>query len=147
MDPVFAALRVDVERSRRRLPADLAGLADVVWNLAWVWIRGAAALFRDIDAGIWEASGHNPRAVLDRSRPSRLAELAADPEFLARAHAVEARLRAYLASPVSEPGERFRERCGGRPVAYFSAEFGIHESLPIYAGGLGVLAGDHLKSA
>jgi starch phosphorylase len=147
MDPVFKALRVDVERTRARLPAPLQCLADVAWNLAWSWLPDGASLFRDIDAGDWEASGHNARAMVERVEPRRLAELATEPEYVARARAMHARLEAYLGSEPLPAAERVRQRYDGRPVAYFSAEFGVQESLPIYAGGLGILAGDHLKAA
>jgi glycogen phosphorylase len=147
MDPVFKELQVDVERTRARLPEGLRGLADVAWNLAWSWLPGGVPLFRDIDASLWEASGHNPRAMLEGVRPQRLAELAADSHFIHRAAALEKRFRDYLCRPPSPAGERVADQYDGRPVAYFCAEYGIHESLPVYAGGLGVLAGDHLKSA
>ena len=147
MDPVFEALRIDIERTRRLLPPGLSGLADVVWNLAWSWLPGAAPLFRDIDAGLWQATGHNARAVLERAGPRRLTELATDPSFLERVEALENDLRTYMAAPLAPAAEHVRSRYGGRPAAYFCAEFGIHESLPLYAGGLGILAGDHLKSA
>ncbi|HEU4752863.1 MAG TPA: alpha-glucan family phosphorylase, partial [Armatimonadota bacterium] len=102
---------------------------------------------QDLDSALWEASEHNPRFVLERMPAERLAELAVDPVLLRRAGALEAALRQYLASSPASPSRRYAERYSGRPVAYFSAEFAVHESLPIYSGGLGVLAGDHLKSA
>jgi starch phosphorylase len=147
MDPIVSALQVDITRSRSRLPAPLRGLADVSWNMAWCWLPGAVSLFRDVDAGLWESSNHNPRSVLEQGRPDRMLELAADPDFLARSRALVQRLREYLEAPRSPEGQRVDDRYSGRPVAYFSAEFGIHESLPVYSGGLGILAGDHLKSA
>src|SRR5687768_15668704 len=101
MDPVFAALNVDVARTRASLPAGLKGLADVVWNVVWTWLPGAPALFREIDAGLWAASNHNARAVLERADPRRLAELAADPAYLERVSMLEAALREYLARPVA----------------------------------------------
>jgi glycogen phosphorylase len=147
MDPVTRALEVDIERSRRRLPPGLACLAEVAWNMAWCWLPDGISLFRDMDLALWEACGRRPRAMVDRIRPHRLAELGTDPEFLERAAALAARLSEYLSRPISPPAERVRSRYAGRPVAYFCAEYGLHESLPIYAGGLGILAGDHLKSA
>lgn len=147
MDPLFKALRVDVERTRARLPAPLQCLADVAWNLAWSWLPDGVSLFRDIDASDWETSGHNVRWMLERVDPRRLAELATEPEYVSRARAMQARLEAYLASEPLPAAERVRQRYDGRPVAYFSAEYGIQESVPVYAGGLGILAGDHLKSA
>ncbi len=147
MDPVFEALTIDVQRTRRRLPRELACLADVVWNLAWTWLPDAMSLFREIDCHLWTTTAGNARAVLEEASPQRLMELATDPVFVQRAERVAASLREYLARPLSSAAERVQECYGGRPVAYFCAEFGIHESIPIYSGGLGVLAGDHLKSA
>jgi starch phosphorylase len=147
MDPVFKALTVDIERTRSRIPASLSCLADVVWNLAWAWLPDGEALFRDMDATLWEACSHNPRAMLEQIHPRRLAELASDPSFVRRAAALGERLEAYLSRPQAPEAVELSARYGGRPVAYFCAEFGLHESLPIYSGGLGILAGDHLKSA
>src|SRR4051812_18912383 len=132
-DPIFEALQVDVERTRRKLPEELRCLADVVWNFAWSWLPGGVELFRDIDGGLWEASRHNPRSVLEGVGPQRLSELGADPHFPRRAAELAAALQAYLEQPVALPAERVLTRYGGRPVAYFSAEFGLHESLPIYS--------------
>lgn len=147
MDPIFAALQVDEQRTRARLPPALNCLAALAWNVAWSWLPDGQALFRDIDSGLWGQVRHSPVAVLERARPSRLAELAIDSAFLARVRALQAAFRGCLEETASPAGERVRQRYGGDPVAYFSAEFGLHESLPIYAGGLGILAGDHLKSA
>ncbi|MGV3724221.1 MAG: alpha-glucan family phosphorylase [Actinomycetota bacterium] len=147
MDPIFQALQVDVQRTRTRVPAALAGLATVAWNMAWTWLPDGDATFRDMDASLWEACGHNPRAMLEHLAPRRLTELAADPAFAARSEALAGRLAKYLQQPLAPAAEHVRTRGDGRPVAYFCAEFGIHESLPIFSGGLGVLAGDHLKSA
>jgi starch phosphorylase len=147
MDPIAKALKVDVERTRARLPAGLEALADVVWNQAWTWLPDGPALFRDIEPELWESTDHNARAVIEGISRQQLTELAADPLFLRRVTALKGHLDAYLSQPPAPAAERVRSRYDGRPVAYFSAEFGLHESLPIYAGGLGILAGDHLKSA
>ncbi|MCC2669111.1 MAG: putative alpha-glucan phosphorylase, partial [Armatimonadetes bacterium] len=147
MDPVIDALHVDVERTRARIPASLSCLADVVWNMAWTWLPDGEATFREMDATLWEGSAHNARAMLEQINPRRLAELAADPSFVARARALKARLDEYLARPPAPEAEHLRSRYDGKRAAYFCAEFGVHESLPIYSGGLGILAGDHLKSA
>ena len=88
MDPIFAALQVDLKRTRGRLPAGLDFLADVVWNFAWSWLPGGTSLFRDIDPELWEACDHNALAMLERTPVQRLAELHADPEFLHRAKAL-----------------------------------------------------------
>ncbi len=147
MDPIFAALRVDVERTRRGLPPGLDCLADVAWNLAWSWLPDGLAFFEELDPRLWAESGHNARGVLEGLSPERRAAVTADPAWTARAGALAEGLREYLGSARSPQAHRLEERYGGRPVAYFSAEFGLHESLPIYSGGLGLLAGDHLKAA
>ncbi len=147
MDAVVKALKVDVERTRERLPAPFGRLADVAWNMAWSWLQDGAAFFRDLDPETWERSGHNARAVLEQGRPFRLEDVALDSAWRNRAAALAQRLDDYLAAPIAPSARELAERHQNRPVAYFSAEFGLHESLPIYSGGLGILAGDHLKSA
>ena len=137
MDPIQTALTLDVERTRGILPAELAGLADLAWNLASSWLPEGPALFREIDRGLWEQTAGNARAVIERCGARRLAELACDPAFLLR---LERLAEAFAAATAEPAGPQ-------SPVAYFSAEFGLQESLPIYSGGLGVLAGDHLKAA
>ena len=123
---------------------ELRALAGNYW---WSWQLDGPALFRDIDPPRWKASGHNPRRLLAGVPLSRLTELDTDPHFRARARD----LLSHFADAMRAPApwaESLRPRLAAeRPVAYFCAEFAIHESLPIYAGGLGVLAGDHLKSA
>ncbi len=146
-DPIFSALEVDVARTAASLPEAIRDLGRVAWNLAWTWLPDGPALFRDLDPELWEASGHNARGVLRGCRRSRLAECAADPGFLARTSALGAALDALLDQPLDPVAAHLQSLGEGRTVAYFSAEFGIHESLPIYSGGLGILAGDHLKSA
>lgn len=121
----------------------LTGLA---FNLWWTWHREAAELFRDIDPSLWAQTNHNPVALLDRLTDDELTKRIDREGLEGRIDYVSHRLQEYL---VAE-----RTWCAGRagilqtaPVAYFSAEFGLHESLPLYSGGLGVLAGDYLKSA
>ncbi|HEY2385614.1 MAG TPA: alpha-glucan family phosphorylase [Candidatus Binatia bacterium] len=116
-------------------------------NYWWSWQPDGPELFRDISPSRWEESGHNPRGLLDATPLERLTELDVDPRFRARARDLLDRFAAYLqATP--EWAQGLAPTLGPEaPVAYFSAEFAIHESLPIYAGGLGVLAGDHVKSA
>src|SRR5687767_13606405 len=147
MDAVVKGLKVDVERTRERLPKPFARLAEVAWNMAWSWLPDGAAFFRDMDPETWERSGHNARAVLEQTRPFRLDDLALDTAWAERAEALANRMDAYVSAPTSPAARELAERHQNRPVAYFSAEFGVHESLPIYSGGLGILAGDHLKSA
>ncbi|HEU4700228.1 MAG TPA: alpha-glucan family phosphorylase [Gemmatimonadales bacterium] len=128
------------------LPARIEGLATIAMNLWWSWNRDARALFRSIDEPLWHLTHHNPLTLLQRVDPARLAARASDSDFLRRYDAVLARLHQELTTQdtwftATQPG------LGARPVAYFCAEFGLHNSVPIYSGGLGVLAGDHCKSA
>ena len=128
-----------------RVPARLQPLLDLARNVRWTWNRNAVSLFRRIDMQLWEASGHHPMALLANLPPRRLEELARDDAFVAHLDAVQKDLQEYLGRSTwytSSYEEKFDLR-----IAYFSLEFGIHECLPFYSGGLGVLAGDHLKSA
>ncbi len=113
-------------------------------NLRWSWDDRTRELFRWVDPLQWEVTGHDPVALLGLVQRGRLEALAKDPDFTSFLAQVHGDLRRYL------EGERwFQTRSGGalRHVAYFSPEFGIAEALPQYSGGLGVLAGDHLKAA
>lgn len=126
------------------LPGVLAPLADIAANLFWTWSTDAQALFERVDGPAWEASHHNPVQMLQDTAPGRLAELASDSGFVEHLTRVRDALDSYLSRQpvVSVPGTSKRD-----VIAYFSLEFALTESLPIYSGGLGVLAGDHLKSA
>jgi starch phosphorylase len=117
----------------------LAPLARLAYNYWWSWAPGGHELFQSIDPLRWQHSGQNPVRLLQEVRRARLAELASDSAFVARVHALDSRLTAYLASPPDVATE------DAPPIAHMSAEFGIHASLPVYAGGLGVLMGDFLK--
>src|SRR5450432_879232 len=124
----------------------LQQLHELSRNLWWAWNPQIIKLFRDLDPEAFRASNHNPIATLAGFSSERLAGLAEDPTLRARVDAAHRELRDYLGATktwASTHAGPLRVR----PVAYFSAEFGIHESLPIYSGGLGVLACDHLKSA
>ena len=120
------------------LPAPLAGLEKLAQNLWWTWNSEAQALFADLDPELWHKLRGNPVRMLLEVEPARLNELAHDGAYLERLEACLSSLEAYLARP---------RRVAGGTVAYFSMEFGLHESLPFYSGGLGVLAGDFLKAA
>ncbi len=123
---------------------ELRALAANYW---WSWQPDGPELFRDISPSRWEESGHNPRALLDTTPLSRLTELDVDPRFRARARDLLDRFVTHMAARSAWAASLAPRLSPESPVAYFSAEFAIHESLPIYAGGLGVLAGDHVKSA
>jgi starch phosphorylase len=130
------------------LPSPLKPLQRLAWNYWWSWASDGASIFRDLDPEIWEECEHNPRQLLDRTSDYRLAQVATDPLYLERVRQLSDRFDAYIA-----PGPTWRNPSETntitpeRPVAYFCAEFGVHNSLPLYSGGLGILAGDHLKSA
>jgi starch phosphorylase len=128
---------------RLALPQPLAPLAELVMNLRWSWHHPAQDLFASIDPDTWERVAHDPVDLLAQVDPARLAELAADQVFLARLGEAAADLERYLSEP------RWYQSLPDAPasVAYFSPEYGITEVLPQYSGGLGILAGDHLKTA
>ena len=129
------------------LPERLSGLERLALNLRWRWSPRARRFFRnELDPVLWSALRHNPVALLRLIEPGRLAHLAQDPDFLAELDAVVAELDRELASETTWFRTTFPD-LGTAPVAYFCAEFGLHNSIPIYSGGLGVLAGDHCKSA
>ena len=126
---------------RAPLPAALEPLRDLALNLRWSWDERAAALFAWVDPTLWERSGHDPVALLASVGRDRLDDLATDDSYLSVLRETVADLRAYVTSPAWEGTGALTS------VAYFSPEFGIAEALPQYSGGLGVLAGDHLKAS
>ena len=127
----------------QRIPDSLQRLEDVAYNLFWTWSPKAQRLFSQLDPELWEATEHNPVRLLEESE--NLEAAAGDEDFLRLYEEVLKELDAYLDGWETWMDYVYPEV--GRPVAYFSAEFGLHEALPIYSGGLGVLAGDHVKSA
>jgi starch phosphorylase len=118
-------------------------LEELATNLRWSWHNPTMQLFSSISPEIWDAIGHDPVTLLGAIEPSRLDELANDKKFVERANALRDDLHAYLTEP------RWYQGLPDAPkaIAYFSPEFGIAAALPQYSGGLGILAGDHLKSA
>ncbi|WP_432547458.1 alpha-glucan family phosphorylase [Kineococcus sp. SYSU DK004] len=129
---------------RTVLPAPLAPLGDLASNLRWSWHKPTRDLFESMDPAAWQAVHREPGALLGALSTERLDALAADAAFVARVDAAAADLRTYLARP-----GWYADLGADAPaaVAYFSMEFGITGALPQYSGGLGILAGDHLKSA
>ncbi len=125
------------------LPEPLAPLQDLARNLWWTWDPQAGYIFRDVDPARWDEVRHNPLALLTTVTEHRLCALAADELFLTALRKVHARFRAHMTAGKDATDNDL----DGRRVAYFSAEFGIHESLSLYSGGLGILSGDHLKAA
>ncbi len=129
---------------RTVLPVRLAALDELAANLRWSWHQPTLELFRDIAPETWDEQGKDPIGLLGEIAPARLAELADDEAFVGRANALRDELRSYLIEP------RWYQSLEGQTpgtIAYFSPEFGIAAALPQYSGGLGILAGDHLKSA
>ncbi|HET9914648.1 MAG TPA: alpha-glucan family phosphorylase, partial [Anaerolineales bacterium] len=128
------------------LPKRLSRLSELAYNLWWTWEPEAARLFRRLDYDLWGRLGHNPIRFLREIDRSRLKQAAKDKEYLAVFDQIFARFDSYMDQKKTWTSETYPE-LNGRPIAYFSMEFGLHETLPIYSGGLGVLAGDHLKEA
>lgn len=131
---------------RATLPPALEPLRQVATDLHWAWNHDSIALLRRLDADLWEEAGHNPVLMLGSIDQERLDEASLDPVFLAHMERVVQTLDGY----VQQRTTWFRRHHGdgdGLQVAYFSLEFGLTECLSIFAGGLGILAGDHLKSA
>ncbi|MCC6355372.1 MAG: alpha-glucan family phosphorylase [Verrucomicrobiae bacterium] len=129
-----------------RLPAELEPLREIAYNLWWSWNNEAWTLFRDLDPDLWERVGHAPVRLLRKVAQDRLTQASRDPAFVERVRSVRETFNRYMTRP-----ERWFEKTHGpipgALVAYFSAEFGFHESMQIYSGGLGILAGDHCKAA
>ncbi len=127
------------------LPKPLQRLRDVAYNLWWCWNPDAIELFRRLDADLWDEVGHNPVRQLSLLGQRRLEQAAADTAYLAHLDRVLDRFHVYLNGKTwcDEHHSELRQAT----LAYFSMEFGLHESVPVYSGGLGGLAGDHLKSA
>ncbi len=129
------------------LPERIEHLERIALNLWWRWDRRARWMLRAIDPVIWSATRHNPVALLRQVSPGRLAQCASDPEFLALYDRTLASLEEALGTQDTWFRRHFPDASEEHPVAYFCAEFGLHNSIPIYSGGLGVLAGDHCKAA
>lgn len=133
---------------RRSLPPTLQPLEPLAWNYWWSWAPDGVELFRDLDPGMWEQCERNPRALLAQASDLRLTQMAADPSFADRVARLAERFNAYMSNMQPWPKLSLAPRISPQNrVAYFCAEFGVHSSLPLYSGGLGILAGDHLKSA
>jgi len=128
------------------LPADLEGIGELAYNLWWSWTPRAQSLFSRINVSAW-ARHRNAIAVMRYSDQARWAELSADEDFMVDASRVLDEFNKYMANGSDSWYGASPERALPGPIGYFCAEFGIHESLQIYSGGLGILAGDHCKSA
>jgi len=123
---------------RPSLPPALARMTEIAYNLLWCWDHNIRAIFRRLDPQLWRATGHNPVLMLSQLTPAALEKAAADPRYLALFRRACERLDSYMDRPA---------RSSNKLTAYFCMEFGLVDCMPTYSGGLGLLAGDHLKAA
>ena len=128
-----------------KIPAKLARLNEIANNLYYSWDRPTRTLFARLHSSLWNAVGHSPKAFLKRVDQTRLEAAAEDPVFLGGLAKVLSAFDTYMGEPIRHDG--LQQLRSNDLVAYFCLEFGFHESLPIYSGGLGILAGDHCKAA
>lgn len=128
---------------QRDLPDNLKFLDTLSWNFFWSWQPEAVNLFRELDTRLWENCEQNPRLFLKRIGGLQLWRKANDQDYIGKLNAFAEKYDSYL----SQKPHSFGKITLNDPVAYFCAEYGVHNSLPIYSGGLGILSGDHLKSA
>lgn len=135
------------EHLRAKLPRSLKRLADLAYNYWWCWASDQVSLFETINPDEWDRCGHNPVVLLETVSYERLTQLSIDPYYLKRVKALAGEFDRYMEANDTWASRVAPQISKEHPVAYFCAEFGLHESLPVYSGGLGILAGDHLKSA
>lgn len=136
------------EEQARLLPEPLRALEKLSWNYWWYWAPDGAQVFRDLDPETWDRYENNARLLLRKTSDFRLAQVATDPVYIERVRKLEQDFESYMSVDAPTWAARHVPQfTRERPVAYFCAEFGVHHSLPLYSGGLGILAGDHLKSA
>jgi starch phosphorylase len=128
------------------IPDRISRLVDLSYNLWWSWHPEAQNLFKRIDAQLWEDVYHNPVLFLREVRQPSLDEAGNDPDFIRAYYEVLTAFDAYQVNNKTWFKQTYADKVN-KPIAYFSAEFGLHECLPIYSGGLGVLSGDHTKEA
>jgi starch phosphorylase len=128
------------------IPERIIRLVEIAYNLWWTWHPEAQELFRRIDARLWEDVYHNPVLFLREVRQSSLDEAANNPEFIRAYHDILTAFDEYQVFDKTWYKRTYGDKLD-QHIAYFSAEFGLHECLPIYSGGLGILSGDHTKEA
>jgi starch phosphorylase len=141
-----ASLLIETSLLSAKIPPRVERLEELAYNFWWSWHREARDLFKMLDYSLWRSTGHNPVKMLLEMSPGQLEERASDPLFLRQYDAAMMALDRDLCNGHLWFPEKYPDLTD-RPIAYFSAEFGLHQSLPIYSGGLGVLAGDHCKEA
>lgn len=129
------------------LPPELSRLKDLAYNLWWSWNNEAIDLYRDIDLALWERLNKNPIRFLQEVNHKKLLEKLADDSFMQRYNKVVATFDRYMSGTEGTWYQTNYPDKTGEHIVYFSAEYGLHEVLPIYSGGLGVLSGDHCKTA
>ncbi|MDQ1327507.1 MAG: glycogen phosphorylase [Candidatus Poribacteria bacterium] len=127
------------------LPSKIQYLQEIARNLLWSWDRETIDLLRRLERDLWNETEHNPMLMMGKISQSQLEALAIDEAFIAHMERVSESLNDYMTAPGWY--EKTYGKHSEHPIAYFSAEFGITESIPIYSGGLGILAGDYLKSS
>ncbi|MGI8640016.1 MAG: alpha-glucan family phosphorylase [Pyrinomonadaceae bacterium] len=147
MQPAFGLEPEQIFRNdfyfKHRLPENLQFLDTLSWNFFWSWKPNGINLFRELDPTLWEKCEQNPRVLLRNIKGLQLWQKATDADYVAKLQRFTEEFKNYH----SQPANNFEKITPENPVAYFCAEYGVHNSLPIYSGGLGILAGDHLKSA
>ena len=137
---------IPLPQSPAQLPPSLSRLWELSHNLWWSWNPDARALFETLDRTLWKLTSHNPVKLLRQLNPERAVSASTDPVFLRRYQSVLLAFDAYM-SAADTWFVRQHPEMAESLIAYFSAEFGLHHSLPIYSGGLGILSGDHCKEA
>ncbi|WP_008314302.1 alpha-glucan family phosphorylase [Leptolyngbya sp. PCC 6406] len=140
-------MKTPVAHLKANLPAPLRRLADLAYNYWWSWTPERISLFSTIAPAIWQRCHHNPVALLESVTYERLSQVAEDPVYLKRLQTLAQQFDLYMREQDTWASRVAPHLSPEEPVAYFSIEYGLHESLPLYCGGLGVLAGDYLKSA
>ncbi|MGE0101970.1 MAG: alpha-glucan family phosphorylase [Blastocatellales bacterium] len=137
---------MSIKREERTLPDRISRLNELAHNLWWSWHQNASWLFKHVDRTLWELTNHNAVKFLQQVSPAKLEAASVDPVFLRQYDGIMLAFDKCLEGKGSWFSETWPE-LAGQSIAYFSAEFGLHISLPIYSGGLGILAGDHCKEA
>ena len=133
---------------RPALPPQLARMSELAYNILWAWEPSIRTLFRRLDANLWKESGYNPVVMLGRVSQSTLERASNDPRYLAQYQLACQRFDKHMRPDPSETNTGDPDsKSDGKLIAYFSAEYGLTECMPVYSGGLGVLSGDHMKSA